>query len=73
MIFKAICCLIIVLLCSYDDVDVQRITSSLICGIGRGEGEKVCYVLEVDEKEKLVPVSDSLTHIFRSLYGEEIC
>ena len=32
----------------------------------------MCYVLEVDGKEKLVPVSDSLTHILSSLFGEGV-
>lgn len=56
---------------SFDDEDVQRIASSLMCEVGRGEGGRVCYVLEVEGKEKLVPVSETLTHILKSLYGNE--
>ena len=44
----------------------------LICEVRRAEEGGVCYVLEVDEKEKLVPVSDSLTHILTSLFGEGV-
>ena len=47
-------------------------TSLVMCEVGRGEEGRVCYVMEVEGREKHIPVSDTLTHILKSLYGNYI-
>ena len=42
-----------------------------MCDVVKGEEGGVCYCLEVEGKEKRVPVADALTHIFQSLYGNQ--
>ena len=59
------------LIYSFGDEEVQSVVSLVMCEVVRGEEEKVCYVVEVEGKRKQVSVSDSLTHILKSLYGND--
>ena len=40
-----------------------------MCEVGRGEGGKVCYVVQKEGKQKSVSVSETLTHVLKSLNG----
>jgi molecular chaperone DnaK (HSP70) len=53
---------------SFDDEDVEKIASILTCEVGRSEEGTVCYLVKEGEREKLVPVSDSLTLVLGSLH-----
>ena len=56
---------------SFDDEDVEKIASILTCKVGKGEEGMVCYLVKEGEREKPIPVSDSLTLVLRSLYGNK--
>ena len=56
---------------SFDDEYVGRIASSVTGKVVRGEDGRVCYLVKEREREKQVPVSDSLTLILKSLHGNQ--